>query len=120
MAHQEHAGGLEGEALHLAREWAGRTGQLVTVHDAAAPVAAGQRVWPCSRTGVLPAGPGQDYATALHGAAAGQLVAVLPDAQPAGPDRESISAQAHELRYVREHMRGVDPALPVSEIDRQE
>jgi hypothetical protein len=39
---------------------------------------------------------------------------------PAGPDRESISAQAHELRYVREHMRGVDPALPVSEIDRQE
>ena len=27
--------------------------------------------------------------------------------------------EAHELRYVREHMRGVDPALPASEIDRQ-
>lgn len=35
-------------------------------------------------------------------------------------DREAISIQAHELRYVREHMRGVDPALPASEIDRQE
>lgn len=39
---------------------------------------------------------------------------------PAGPDRESISAQARELLYVRQHMRRVDPALPVSAIDRQE
>jgi hypothetical protein len=35
-----------------------------------------------------------------------------------GPDDQAISAQAHELRFVREHMRGVDPALPSSEVDR--
>ena len=42
-------------------------------------------------------------------------------ARAEGPDpagRASIAAQAGELRFVREHMRQVDPALPVDESDQ--
>lgn len=46
-------------------------------------------------------------------------LAGLDDLLAGNPDRAAISAQAHELRFVREHMRQMDPALTPDESDQE-